>query len=211
MSVGWLAAALVGVAVLLLAPASDRRLRSLTASPVGAQPPRPASPRWPRVPRRRRREAEALAEMAALVSEVAVLLRAGLSADVAWRHAAGAGGVGGAPGGERALTGLTATWQVAQRTGAPTADVLLRYAASLRADAAAADAREAALAAPRATARLLVGLPPAGLLLGSAVGADPVSVLLGTPAGRVSAAAGAVFALAGWWWTRRLLASGRGS
>lgn len=108
-----------------------------------------------------------------------------------------------------ALRTLAATWQVSRRTGAPAADVLQRCARSLRAEADAEDARSAALAAPRATARVLTVLPFAGLGLGVLVGVDPVGVLLGSAAGRVSAAVGAGCTLAGWWWTSRLLAAAR--
>ena len=109
-----------------------------------------------------------------------------------------------------ALAALAAAWRVAERTGAPTADVLDRLAASLRADADAAAAREAAMAAPRATARVLVALPPAGLLLGAAVGADPLTVLTATGAGRACAVVGVAATAAGALWTRALVrAAGR--
>jgi len=242
----WLAGLAVAAAVLLRGHSPDRRLAALAARPVSL--PARGSPRVRSAPlrrlrgRRRRRDPDGPAEVAALVAELAVLLRAGLAPAPALRRladgrqvtgspvavaataAAGAAATGrdvaealravaAEPGtGQdvaRGLTGLAAAWQVAQRSGAPTAEVLQRLAEVLRADGDAADARDAALAAPRATARVLVALPVAGLLLGTLVGADPVGVLLGTPAGRVSAVAGAVCTLTGWWWTRRLLASAR--
>ena len=110
----------------------------------------------------------------------------------------------------RALAALAAAWRVAERTGAPVADVLDRLAASLRADADAAAAREAALAAPRATARLLVALPPAGLVLGAAIGADPLTVLTTTAPGRVCAVVGVAATAAGAVWTRALVRAASG-
>ena len=246
----WLAGLAVAAAVLLRGPSPDRRLAALGSRPECL--PARGSPRVRTAPLRRlrglrrTRGPDGPAEVAALVAELAVLLRAGLAPAPAWRQLAGsrqladsrqvtgspvaaaaAAAAGAAATGRdvaqalravaaepgtgqdvaRGLTGLAAAWQVAQRSGAPTAEVLQRLAEVLRADGDAADARDAALAAPRATARVLVALPVAGLLLGTLVGTDPVGVLLGTPAGRVSAVAGAVCTLSGWWWTRRLLAS----
>lgn len=103
------------------------------------------------------------------------------------------------------LAVLAATLGVHERTGAPVADLLERAAAGLRADADAALARRSALAAPLATARVLVALPPLGLLLGLAVGGDPVQVLLLDPVGRWCAVVGAVCAAAAWAWSRALV------
>lgn len=168
------------------------------------------------------------------VSRLAVLLRAGLPPGGAWAHLVDAAGPGpggawaaaaasaaaGEPvapvlrealarrrhdGAEEALGAVAAAWEVCERTGAPAAQLLHRLAAALRDEADAQDAREAALAAPRATARVLLALPALGLLLGHAVGADPLLVLGGTPLGRLAGLTGALLALVGWWWTRRLV------
>ncbi len=103
------------------------------------------------------------------------------------------------------LATLAATVAVHERTGAPVAELLDRAAAGLRADSDGALARRSALAAPLATARVLVALPPLGLLLGLAVGGDPVRVLLTEPVGRGCAVAGAVCAVTAWWWSRALV------
>lgn len=137
-----------------------------------------------------------VAAAAAAGEPVAALLRTG------GRNAGGRGASGHGAG---ELAVLAATVRVHERTGAPVADLLDRAAAGLRADADARLARRSALAAPLATARVLVALPPAGLLLGFAVGADPVAVLTGTAAGRTAALLGLVAAVAGWWWSRRLV------
>ncbi|WP_299035960.1 type II secretion system F family protein [uncultured Pseudokineococcus sp.] len=169
------------------------------------------------------------------VSRLAVLLRAGLAPGGAWAHlveatgpgpggawsaAAGAAATGepvapalrdaverrGRPDdAQEALQAVAAAWEVCERTGAPTAQLLSRLAGALREEADARDAREAALAAPRATARVLLALPVLGLLLGHAVGADPLLVLVGTAPGRLAGLVGALLALAGWLWTRRLV------
>lgn len=140
-------------------------------------------------------------EVARVLGRVAAAAAAG--EPVASLLRTGGGGAGGRGAGELAV--LAATVRVHERTGAPVADLLDRAAAGLRADADARLARRSALAAPLATARVLVGLPPAGLLLGFAVGADPIAVLTGTGAGRAAALLGLGAAVAGWWWSRRLV------
>ena len=169
------------------------------------------------------------------VSRLAVLLRAGLPPGGAWAHLVDVAGpgpgraweaaAGAAATGEpvapalrealarrrrhddagAALGAVAAAWEVCERTGAPTAQLLSRLAGALREEADARDARETALAAPRATARLLLALPVLGLVLGHAVGADPLLVLVGTAPGRLAGLAGALLALTGWLWTRRLV------
>lgn len=104
-----------------------------------------------------------------------------------------------------ALGSLALAWRTSESTGAPAAVVLERLAAALRDEAAATDARDAALAGPRATARLLLALPPLGLAASTALGADPLAVLVGTPAGRWCAALGATSAVAGWAWSAALV------
>ena len=72
----------------------------------------------------------------------------------------------------------------------------------------AADQRRAvavALSGPRASAAVLTGLPVLGLLMGTAMGARPWAFLLESPGGRVLAAAGVLFDVAGVCWMRRIL------
>jgi tight adherence protein B len=184
------------------------------------------------------RETGGAAAVGFAAGELGVLLRAGLPPPLAWAELArppahpvvlalgGAAAAVAERGGDvaaalrdaarevgadaaPAVAGLGAVCEVAQRTGAPVADVLVRYAEHLGAEMDAQDAVHAALAAPRATAKVLLALPPVGLLLGTAVGADPVRVLVSTPAGRVSAAVGTACLLLAGIWTRRLLRSVR--
>jgi tight adherence protein B len=60
------------------------------------------------------------------------------------------------------------------------------------------------LAAPRATARLLAALPVLGIVIGSASGANPVGVLIGTAWGWGLLGAGLVLDLAGLAWVGRI-------
>lgn len=100
-----------------------------------------------------------------------------------------------------------AAWRLAEATGAPVADLLDSVCATLRADRADRAAVEAVLAGPRATSRLLLALPLAGIGLGELIGASPVHVLWATPAGRACAVTGSVLLLVGRLWMRRQVAS----
>jgi tight adherence protein B len=63
----------------------------------------------------------------------------------------------------------------------------------------------AAVAAPRAGATVLAGLPVLGLAMGSGVGADPWAVLTTTGTGQVLLVAGVALELAGLAWSGRLV------
>ena len=102
---------------------------------------------------------------------------------------------------------LASCFSVAERSGAPLAEVLARYAAQLDAALDAAAARETALAGPRATGALLGWLPVAGILLGYVMGVNPLEVLLGTPQGAAALLLGVGLMAAGRLWSRRLVAA----
>ncbi len=108
--------------------------------------------------------------------------------------------------GDPDLLAVAEGWALSERHGAPLVDVLDVVVGALRDRARMDAAIEAALAAPRATARLLGVLPMGGLVLGELVGVHPLSVLLGTPAGRVVGCAGIACTYAGQVWMRRLVA-----
>jgi tight adherence protein B len=107
------------------------------------------------------------------------------------------------PGAE-SLRSVAAAWEVAERSGAGLSLVLERMADALRAEDAVRREVDAALGPPRATARMLAALPVFGLLLGMAMGADPVGLLLTTPLGAGCLVVGSAFAVAGVWWVDRL-------
>jgi tight adherence protein B len=222
----WAVAACLVVAVLVASPSADRRLLRVSRPGGG--------PRWSRVPLRRRRPraadgADVVSELATLLraglppsrawAAAAASTRGDAAVDAALaaaaREAAAGADVAGvlrraAPGSAdpvttRFLHALSASWQVAASTGAPTAAVLDRLAATLREEADLRDARATAMAAPRASARVLVALPVVGLVLGQLVGAAPLQMLVGSGVGRVCALVGGLLSLAAWWWTRRLV------
>ncbi|WP_018217148.1 type II secretion system F family protein [Salinispora vitiensis] len=108
----------------------------------------------------------------------------------------------GGPGG----TLIRAAVRLADRTGAPLADLLDR----IDVDARAADRGRATAAAQaagaRATAWLLAALPIGGIALGYGIGVDPVAVLLHSAAGGSCAVLAVVLQVAGLFWTERLTA-----
>lgn len=107
-------------------------------------------------------------------------------------------------------TGLAACVSVTERSGAPLAGVLGRYAAQLESGLDSQAARETAMAGPQATVRLLTWLPVGGLGLGYLLGADPVGVLLGSPLGWLAGTAGVALSLAGRFWSRALVRQAAG-
>ncbi|MCQ9165156.1 MULTISPECIES: type II secretion system F family protein [unclassified Arthrobacter] len=102
---------------------------------------------------------------------------------------------------------LAACFEVCEASGAPVAAVLSRLADRLETEQDTAELRETALAGPRATVRLLTWLPFIGLGLGTAMGVDPLGVLLGGPVGWACLAAGLVLVVAGRWWSHRLISA----
>ncbi|WP_210480391.1 type II secretion system F family protein [Naasia sp. SYSU D00948] len=180
--------------------------------------------------------ADSLDAVAETADRLSALLAAGLPPSAAWQHladgqasplltaaarAAGAGepvapalvaGSSAAPEEARAAwRALAAGVAVADRTGAPLADVLEQLAVTLRDLQGAERDVRAALTGPRMSGRLVLALPAVGVAFGLGLGFDPLGVLLGTPLGLACAAAGAVLYLAGWGWTRRLVRRARPS
>ncbi len=100
---------------------------------------------------------------------------------------------------------LAACVHSSERSGAPLAGILERYAHGLESVLDARAARATALSGPKATIRVLTWLPAAGLGMGYVLGADPLTVLAQTPVGWGAAAAGAGLALAARIWTRLLV------
>lgn len=173
----------------------------------------------------RQRESSAIELVSALSAE----LHAGLPVTVALERAAesvpvelcpkalGAARLGGdVPSGLRAdadalgipvLRALAALWQVAEDSGAGLAVAAHRLAASQAAAEAVRRELAGQLAGPKATARVLAGLPILGLLLGSTLGADPLSWLLTPPWGWLVLVLGCAFEAAGIFWTAQITRS----
>ncbi|MFI7604822.1 type II secretion system F family protein [Micromonospora sp. NPDC049366] len=107
---------------------------------------------------------------------------------------------------------VSAAVRLADRTGAPLAELVERIEADARSTARGMAAATAQAAGARATAWLLAALPLGGIALGYGIGVDPLAVLLHTPVGAVCAVLTLVLQAAGLFWTERLTAApGRGA
>lgn len=106
--------------------------------------------------------------------------------------------------GAAGLTAVADAWQVSERTGAPLTGALDRVSSALKADQTVHRTVAAELAAPRATGRLLAALPAVGLVLGFAVGGDPIAFLLGAGPGQLCLVVGVALACVGVLWSERL-------
>lgn len=209
-----LAYALLLAASVLLWPAH----RWVTARPRLVAPIRQCGP-----PGGRGSRAAATAALLQVLDAVAAQVRGAAAPSVAWDaaveligpraahlpragHEPLADGLRQMAPAEPAVLSVAAAWALAEDVGAPLASVLDQIAVGLRAEADIDAEIEASLAAPRATARLLAGLPIAGVGLGELIGAGPLHVLWGTPVGRLCGVTGVALALAGHLWTQRLVA-----
>jgi len=108
---------------------------------------------------------------------------------------------------ERRIAELTkAVWRLAERTGAPAAELVER----IEADARAADRAHASVAAQaagaQATALLLAALPLGGIALGYGIGVDPLQILLHTTLGGGCALGAAFLQAVGLLWADHLAA-----
>ncbi|MFX4292722.1 type II secretion system F family protein [Streptomyces bohaiensis] len=131
-------------------------------------------------------------------AQVARAARTGGDVAAALRAAACLPGAGG-------LAGVAACWRVATDGGASLATGLDRVAHALRTERDTREDLRAQLAGPRTTAVVLACLPAAGLLLGTALGADPLAVLLNQPAGLACLLIGVALEAAGLLWTAGII------
>ncbi|RZU66288.1 tight adherence protein B [Microterricola gilva] len=118
------------------------------------------------------------------------------------------------PSGRRAAAAwlaLAAAWAVAGEAGAPLAATLRGLAATFRDQARLERDLAAALAGPRATARLVGAMPVIGVLFGALLGFDTVGTLFGTVPGLICLALGGALTLAGAGWSRALVRRAAGA
>ncbi|WP_258401027.1 type II secretion system F family protein [Micromonospora saelicesensis] len=98
----------------------------------------------------------------------------------------------------------SAAVRLADRTGAPLAELLERIEADARATDRGLAAAAAQAAGARATAWLLAALPVGGIGLGYGIGVDPMAVLLHSTVGGVSAIVAVALQVVGLLWAERL-------
>jgi tight adherence protein B len=94
--------------------------------------------------------------------------------------------------------------RLAERTGAPAADLVERIEADARAGDRSRATAAAQAAGAQATALLLAGLPIGGIALGYGIGVDPLQILLRTPAGAACAIGAVLLQSGGLLWADRL-------
>lgn len=107
------------------------------------------------------------------------------------------------PGAE-GLRLLVACWRIGAERGGTLATVLDGLASALRDEETQRQEVAAQLAGPKATARLLAGLPLLGLGMAAALGANPLVFLFSTLPGIGCLITGLALDATGLWWTRRL-------
>jgi tight adherence protein B len=167
------------------------------------------------------------AAIAAVVQRLAVLLAGGIAPVAAWgyldegdpttRIAAMCLGGSSVPDAivaacaaesrpdQLAWRGLATAWAVATDVGSPLAPTLRDFAGSLRDLAQAQREITVALAAPTATARLVLALPLVGVFFGLLLGFDTLGTLFTTPIGWVCLGVGGGLMLGATRWNRRLV------
>lgn len=181
--------------------------------------------------RRSRARAPDVARIASVVQRLAVLLAAGVAPVSAWGYlregevaqriaddasrgtpipdaivAALLGAQPPVPDAESAAwRGLATAWAVATEAGAPLAPTLREFAGSLRSLAQAQREIHLALAAPAATAKLVMALPLVGVLFGMVLGFNTFATLTSTPIGLACLVIGGGLMLAAAAWNRTLV------
>ncbi|MER7045542.1 type II secretion system F family protein [Streptomyces jumonjinensis] len=107
------------------------------------------------------------------------------------------------------LAGVAACWRVALDSGAGLGAGLDRLEAALREERDQREELRAQLAGARSTTGLLALLPVVGLAMGWALGAEPLRVLLHTPAGLMCLLIGGALEAAGLCWAARIVRGGK--
>jgi tight adherence protein B len=100
---------------------------------------------------------------------------------------------------------VAVAWRTAEQYGLPMAELLTSVRTDLMARNRFRERTKAALAGARATALVLALLPVLGIILGQAIGAAPLSVLLGGGLGGVLLVVGVALVCGGLLWSRRIV------
>jgi len=102
---------------------------------------------------------------------------------------------------------LAGCWRIGMDRGGMLAAVIEGLAEALRDEQSHREEVALQLAGPRATARLLAGLPALGLGMAAALGARPLTFLFTTLPGALCLGLGTTLDALGLWWTARLASS----
>lgn len=102
------------------------------------------------------------------------------------------------------LRSVVACWRVAAASGAALAPAIDRVADALQDEIDLGREVASTMAGPRATVHVLAGLPLIGLLLGTAIGAQPITFLFGSVPGGGCLLGALVLDACGIGWSRRI-------
>lgn len=108
------------------------------------------------------------------------------------------------PAAAEVFAGMAAVWTVSESSGAPAAEMILRYARARRNSLDAEREVRVAMAGPRTTVTVLSWLPILGVGLGLLLGVKPLDLIVGIP-GQLSIAGGALLYAGGRVWMRSML------
>lgn len=96
-------------------------------------------------------------------------------------------------------------WRTAEQHGIPMAPLIEQAQARIDARDRHRAATSASLQGPQATSVVLTVLPAAGVLMGMAMGANPLGLLLGGGLGGILLVAGVSLSCGGFYWSRRII------
>ncbi len=133
--------------------------------------------------------------VAAILREAAAAERLGISA---------AGPLGRGPSGAESLRFVSICWAVSSRTGSRLGPALERVGAALQSELDSAAAVDAELVGPRLSGRVMALLPVVGVLMGAALGTDPIGFLFGTGLGGACLVSAVALDALGLAWIARL-------
>lgn len=105
----------------------------------------------------------------------------------------------------RQARGVVVACKLAYELGIPLAQLLIVVAGTVEDSQRSVAQREQALAGPAATGRVLLMLPVIGVVLGGLLGAQPLTWLLGKPAGWLCLSSGLALLVMGHRWTKALI------
>jgi len=146
--------------------------------------------------------AEAIIRPAEVVQELVSLIQAGIPAIRA--HQLVAENLGKLE--PDAALHFELVWRLATRLGGPAANALNRLAEVFLATEKAKQEVALAFAAPKATAKLVLGLPFVALGLAQTLGMNPLGAIFGSVLGFISLALGLSLLIIGQLWSQRILA-----
>lgn len=102
---------------------------------------------------------------------------------------------------------ITLASRFSHQTGAPLADVLERVVEGVTAETESRENQRQAFAGPQLSATILTALPLAAVLAGEALGANPLQWFFSGGVGAMVGVTGVALVAAGWWVSRRMIAS----